>query len=229
VQGCNDISEVLFCEDFESNGINSNKWNTSVQNGGRGSVSGAKAKDGSKSLNIVTQNVNGSHFFLEPKNVFPITGNHYFGRAYLYIDGQLPQGHNLVLSTSSLVDGNIAAHRLDANKNSFNSRYTHKSISHIHGGLRIPTNGSQDYKFPADQWVCIEWELNGSQNSMRYWFNSVFASALEIKGNESPIWRAGQFSGLKLGWQAYQAQNMSYSFYWDSIVLAKQRIGCLSP
>lgn len=227
-QACNEIVGVLICEDFESNGINETKWTKLEKNGATASVSTARARDGQKSLNIVTQNTIGNSFFLSPKNIFPVANNHFFGRAYLYIDGQLPLGHNVVMSTSSMVDGTSAVHRLDASKHKFNSRYGHKSIT-VHGGIRIPESGAQDFDFPANKWVCIEWELDGNQNSMRYWFDGVFASTLEVKGDENPVWRAGQFKTFEIGWKALQTYSLSYSFYWDSIVLASQRIGCLSP
>ncbi len=233
---CASIEDVLLCEDFESGSIRSSIWTKSLKNGGAADVSTAQVKQGDYALRITLPPAQGGRGYIYVENVFPVTGNHVFGRVYFYITPEVYGVHNEAFYIGGeLTLGGMtgeAVYRLSTggNNDKFGSRYVHPYITseqglHIHGGLK---KGA--HTMVENQWRCIEWEYDGPNNKMRFWFDGVEETTMTVNGNENPLWKAPPaFQTFYLGYATVQQPQATSYVYYDALVLDTERVGCGTP
>lgn len=218
--GCDAHPDALLCDDFDD-GIDLERWEIRTQNGGEVSV-----VDGVLTVDLGA--ADGASGFLRTLGgtIFPLEGNHFFGRVMFYMSPESPSGHNRVMGSGGPLDGSTAQYRLDANNGGrLNSRYTHVSVPE-HGGWRKLGRWTED-----ETWMCIEWEFDGASNSIRFWFDGELDEDMVVDGAvEDPPWVAPPFQYFELGYHTYQAgQNAdAFQILYDDLVLDTERIGCES-
>jgi len=216
------VAGLLLCEDFESGEIDSTVWTRQTEAGGTLAVETGRVHDGTHALHLTLPAVDSGTALLVTRAPFPVPGNHFFGRALVWMSAPLPDTHDRVLGALGILRGGTADYHLDMNRGEMNSRYRHPSIT-THGGIR------QDGYFPAtERWLCIEWEYDGSRNAMQYWFDGTLEPTMVVDGTESPLWEAPVFERFEIGLSHYLAPTNAarYDVYIDSVVLATARIGC---
>lgn len=229
---CDSITGVVLCEDFESGTIRTNIWTKTTKNTANVDVSGTQVKQGDHALRVTLPPVGGGQAYITVSNVFPITGNRLFGRVYFYATPDVVGVHNEALYAQGgpLTYGGEtgdAYYRLSAggNANKFGSRYNHPYANHLeHGGFK---KGS--HTIPINQWICIEWDYDGPNNRMKYWFNGVEETTMTVTGNEDPVWKAPTFKSFSLGFKTVQQGEQLMYVYYDALVLDTERIGCGEP
>ncbi len=233
--GCADASGLLLCEDFESGEIDGAIWEIVESNGGSVAVVDDRPGLGIYSMraDLALDNGSDARIRTRPGVVFPVPGNHVFGRALVWISADALLGHRHGYFVAvTMLNGSVAEYRLDGtfygDDPLWDSRYTHASVQQ-HGGLR-----KYGPDVVTEQWQCIEWEWNGANNEMRYWFDGVDAPQMTVDGSENPPYRAPpEFTTFGAGWRGFQAEAgaSAYSVWVDEIALASERIGCpeLSP
>lgn len=223
---CASITGVVLCEDFESGTIRTNIWTKSTKNTANVDISGAQVKQGNHALRVTLPPVGGGQAYIAVQNVFPVAGNRLFGRVYFYATPDVVGVHNEALYAVGPLNYNgesgDAYYRLSAggNANKFGSRYNHASITE-HGGLK---KGS--HTIPINQWICIEWDYDGPNNRMKYWFNGVEEPTMTVTGTESPLWKAPTFQAFNLGFKTVQQGEQLMYVYYDALVLDTERVGC---
>lgn len=221
--GCAAIPDALLCEDFEQGEIDPARWSISETNGGSLAVEGGAAVSGRFALHLHLESAEAGHASIRtlPDVVFPVASNHVFGRAWILIESAVPNTHSFLLSTEGPLDGSTARYRLDSNGGRLNSRYTHASVEE-HGGWRKMGRHAE-----TDAWICLEWEHDGANNEMRYWFDGELDADMEVLASEDPPWSAPAFQRFEIGFHTYQQPaEPSYDIWYDDIVLATERIGC---
>lgn len=223
--GC-DRDDLLLCDDFEDGVVDDALWTIVEANGGEVSVDGTWAYHGGGALRIHLPSGEGARGGLrtKPGVVFPVDGNHFFGRAWFHVDPIAPDTHSAALTARGQLDGATAQYRLDSNGARFNSRYVHNPTVEQHGGLK-----KFGYDVPDQQWLCIEWEYDGEHDTMRYWMNGdEIADMTVTPGSEEQPWVAPVFSDFEIGWRTYQAAQSAaaHDVVWDAVALATMRIGC---
>lgn len=220
--GC-DRDDLLLCDDFEDGVVDEALWSIMESNGAQISIDQEFARHGGGSLRVSLPSADGARGGLLTRDgvVFPVEGNHFFGRAYFHVGPTVPQTHSSALDAHGDLDGAPARYRLDCNGGSFNSRYVHNPTVEQHGGLR-----RHGYDAPAQQWLCIEWEFDGAHDTMRYWMDGEEVESMSVvptPGEQS--WVAPIFEQLEIGWRTYQAAEPA-DVHWDALALATFRIGC---
>lgn len=218
LEGCAAQDDALLCEDFED-GIDPEIWQ--VEENATASVT---VEDGAMRVNLGSSD--GAHGFidLQPGVVFPVPNNHLFGRVRILIEPEVPMSHSHIIGATGSLDGAPARYRLDVNGGRLNSRYTHNPSVEQHGGWRKLGRDA-----PSQVWTCLEWEYDGSTNSMRYWFDGELDVEMEIDGTvEDPAWVAPTFDDLEIGFHTYQAapNGDDFDIWFDDLVLASERVGC---
>ena len=215
-QGCDALPDALLCEDFEE-GIDPERWSVEESSGGVVTV-----EDGM--LHVELGAMDGGHGFIKTQAgvALPVEGNRVFGRVHMLIEPAVPDNHSYILAAEGPLDGSTARYRLDVNGTRLNSRYTHASIEE-HGGLRKMGRYAE-----PDVWTCIEWEYDGANNEMRYWFDGVLDEDMVVESTEDPPWTAPPFQSFELGYHTYQAPDSGDAFdiWFDDLALHTERIGC---
>lgn len=216
LEGCDAHPDALLCDDFEGD-IDETRWD--IRTGEGGSV---EQIDGV--LRVSLPSAIGAHGFLRTSAPFPVPDNRFFGRVRFRISPESPSFHDYLFAAAGPLDGTLARYRLDSNGGGqLNSRYTHASVEQ-HGGWRRYGTWTE-----PETWTCIEWEFDGSTNSIRFWFDGVFDEDMFVDGaTEDPPWVAPPFETFELGYHTYQAPDNADAFeiLYDDLVLDTERIGC---
>lgn len=226
---CDSISGVVLCEDFESGTIRTNIWTKATKNTADVDVSGAQTKQGNYALRVTLPPVQGGQAYITVQDVFPVAGNRLFGRVYFYATPAVVGVHNEALyAVGPLTYGGKsgdAYYRLSVSGggDKFGSRYNHPSITE-HGGLK---KGA--HPITVNQWMCVEWDYDGPNNRMKYWFNGVEETTMTVTGTEDPLWKAPTFQSFSLGFKTVQQGEQLMYVYYDALVLDTKRIGCGAP
>ncbi|MCX4241189.1 hypothetical protein [Paraliomyxa miuraensis] len=223
--GCN-RDDLLLCDDFEDGTVDDSLWEVLEINGGQVSIDGTWAYHGGGALRIHLPSGEGARAGLRTKDgvVFPVEGNHFFGRAFFHVDPTVPETHSAALTARGQLDGAVAQYRLDSNGAKFNSRYVHNPTVEQHGGLK-----KFGYDVPQQEWLCIEWEYDGTNDSMRYWMNGEEIVDMTVTAtSEEQTWVAPVFEDFEIGWRTFQAAQSApaHDVVWDAVALATFRIGC---
>ncbi|MCA9709294.1 MAG: hypothetical protein KDK70_25855 [Myxococcales bacterium] len=223
---CEDRDDLLLCDDFEGGALDEARWAVIENAGGQVTVEDGFSYHGDGALRVHLPSADSARGAIQtqPDTVFPVPGNHFFGRAWFYLGPAVPQTHSSAIAARGSLDGAPAQYRLDSNGGRFNSRYTHNPTVEQHGGLK-----KFGYDVPLQQWLCIEWEYDGANDGMRYWMNGEEVTDMTVTADsEDQPWVAPVFDALELGWRTFQAapQAEGYDVYWDALALASSRIGC---
>ena len=225
---CDSIDGVLFCDDFESGLIQTSNWTKDTTNGSTIEVSNAKALQGTYALRVTMSTSAGTRAYLSLTNIFPVAGNHFFGRVHMYITPDITGVHNEAFYATGSLNyngtGGEASYRLSTNgqHNSFRSRYVHPYITQtldIHGGLIKAAHTAK-----LNQWMCIEFEYDGPNNRMKYWFDGVEETSMTVTGTEDPLWKAPSFTKFYLGYWHLQAGEQVETVYYDAFAHRTHRL-----
>lgn len=193
-------------------------------NGGTVVIDDTLPLHGQRSLHVRLPSADGAHAGLRTGVPFPVADNRFFGRAMFYVTPDAPETHSAAIVARGDLDGATAQYRLDSNGRELNSRYTHPPTVEQHGGLE-----KFGYDVPVQQWLCIEWEYDGGNDTMRYWMDGEEIESMTVTADsrEQP-WIAPVFEDFEVGYRTYQAGGVAdgYDVYWDAVALATFRIGC---
>ncbi len=226
--GC-EGSSALFCEDFEALAAGeamSARWDTTTN--GALTIDGTHAM-GAQALHVHTDD-NGYGFL---RLAFAPPGNSYFGRMMLWVDA-FPSAPDWAHYTLVEQTGDGSTERV-------------RPV----GGQYVPGEGAAFWGIGADggptgdwtnwrtsapsesgRWVCVEWEMDATDNHIRLTLDGVANDDLVVDttnhgGNDVdfifPTWTT-----LRIGWQLYQggATPSAFDVWIDDIVLDTTRVGC---
>lgn len=206
---------ALFCDDFESGGIERGRWPVIVQHSGTVSVDGTRAHRGSYSIHAHTDGsaVNQlAQAWLGETATFPST--RLYLRAYLFVPSPASTAPADVLrglQTPSPYQG--LRLRLDADG-------TFSGYNDIGGPKTITTSTT---KMPLDSWACIEWEIVfGASGQTRLWVNGTEVTALA--GLQNTV-ASPAIDQLRLGVMAYM-DGGPHDVWIDDVMIDPNPIGC---
>ena len=219
---------ALFCEDFEAlTDATSARWTQDLGNGTL-TVDGEHAR-GDRALHVHTVD-NGRAFLCIP---FAPPGNGHFGRMYLWVD-QFPTAPDWAHYTLVELTGTGSGARV-------------RPI----GGQWVPPRSGAFWGIGSDgdptgdwtqwrtsapsesgRWLCVEWEMDASDNFIRVTFDGVANDELTADTNDhggNPVdFVFPTFDTIKVGWQLYQGGTTppEFDLWIDDLVLATERVGC---
>ncbi|HVU03262.1 MAG TPA: hypothetical protein VHE30_15990 [Polyangiaceae bacterium] len=243
-------ADVLFCEDFEGDAIDTAKWDVQTWGSGSATIDSARAARGKHSVHV-TQPTDVSRVMLRETQTFAKTGNHFFGRFFLYLDRTLdplscPGGTctNLVHYTIASAGGDYVdggkTYRPDVRAV---GAVNQNLLVNLDGGPKPEVGVSDDGKIPGyggvdashrDQWMCFEFEYagEGDTGEVRVYWDGIEHPALHYstqnRGDKGELWPIPKYDYVEFGLAHYQTDPTVSSFdaWIDEVAVDDQRIGC---
>jgi hypothetical protein len=243
---------ALFCDDFESDVAGTAPaapWSTQLSAGSTAAIDNTQAHSGTNSVKFVAAAGSGSKtafMRLMSSNVLPVTPNMFYGRMMFWLDAA-PTGdvHWTFLQGSGLVAGQTyhALYRyggqhpiMDGTTFVGSQMMANYETPDSYGGNGPSSDcwqHSDAVAVPVGKWSCVEWQFDGTSNTMRLWIDGTAVDSLTVAAtgqgcvNQAAdyTWTAPTFDRMDLGWESYQ-QDTSRTIWIDDVALSKTRIGC---
>lgn len=240
--------DLRFCDDFEANTLGSTPqgWMPDIAAGtvAVGSapppsgVAGAAPSIGTKAVHLVSSNT------ARILKSITFTPNAFFGRARLWFKSfPAPAGHWNVLLGWGYAPG---SQKQVADQNWYeigggggNGRLSTFYLSSRTGIDGKPccdcclACGNGPAPLPVQKWTCVEWQMDGVKNEIRFWVDGTPIDQLTIDQTTftqsscgANPWIAPIFERMDIGWQQLPAGTGSMEMWVDDVALDAQRIGC---
>lgn len=216
--GCS-LPGALLCDDLESGGVDPTRWTVESKNATL-TVDKVHASNGASALHAHVQGLDNSVAYLHPVGMFPVAGNHLFGRAMIYVADALPVHDYVVFEAAgALADGTEARYGVGG-INGANGQVFR--LAYHPGDLRELSTSHP----PIGHWACWEWEMDGANDVMRVWLNGG-ATPEAVAMHETPPWNAPTFRKLSVGYSVPHADpRPAFDMWLDQVVIGTARIGC---
>ncbi len=243
---------ALFCDDFESYSAGQapgGRWTTRETNGAV-TIDTAQKVSGNQSVKFtVTGSSSSRTAFLRTTDdtVFPVADNHLFGRMMYWLDSApTTPVHWTMFEGGGTVPGQTyhalyrygGQHPLSQGQGFVGSRLmANYDTPDWYGNKNTPGSDcwrhSPDQVLPTGQWVCVEWEFDGPNNTERLWLDGEAITAVTVMGSGDQclnaandyVWEAPTFTQIDIGWESYQTDDPRTA-YADDVVISTTRIGC---
>ena len=245
--GC---GSALFCDDFEAYGDSGEPggaWSVRV-NDAVLTMDTTRAFSGTKSVKVSAAGGSGkvAYLVLGGAPVFPVEGNHFFGRMRVWLESTPADGVNWnFIEGEGVVPG--AEYRAQYRYGGQHAITDGGTVlgSQLKANYETPDSyggtgpGSDCWKhadkvvLPVADWVCVEWEFDGPNDTMRLWLDGAAVESATMAGrgdgcvnaSDDFPWTAPTFQELHLGWQAFQA-GAERTLWIDDVALSTERVGC---
>jgi hypothetical protein len=241
---------ALFCDDFEkytSGQMPGSPWTKQVSSGSTAAVDTAQFHSGSKSVKFVAASGSGSktaYIRLMSTSVLPVMPNMFYGRMMFRLEAA-PTGdvHWTFFEGSGLVPGQNyhALYRYGGQHPVMNGStfvgsqlMANYETPDSYGGTGPKSDcwkHANKVVVPEGKWSCVEWQFDGSNNSMHFWLDGAAVDSLTVVGagegcgTATPVWTAPTFDRMDIGWESYQ-QDTARTIWIDDFALSKTKIGC---
>lgn len=246
-----DCKGALFCDDFESypsGAAPSGGWASTLKAGAL-RVDESERYSGAKSVQFSTEAATGSKralLRLAAGNVFPLSGNSFFGRMMFRLESAPTTSmHWTLLQAGGLVEGQSyhALYRyggqlpVTENDAFVGSQWmANYETPDSYAGTGPSSDCWQHASgsvIPVGRWSCIEWHFDGPNNALSLWLDGQALSDLSVAGIgqgcvNQPAgyeWTAPRFDHLDVGWESYQTDD-ARSLWLDDVALGTERLGC---
>ena len=230
-----DCDDQPVCDDFEAavpgGPPDPGLWAVVSPNcSGSGSlvVDGNVAHSGNNSVRIDGGGGYCDHVFLATSAALPVIGRRVFGRFFVRMSQPLGAGHVTFVAlkdSSENKDLRMGGQNQILMWNRESDDATLPELS--------PTGTQASVQIAANQWVCIELEVNGEAGTIKTWVNGDEVAGLIVDGTPTPDidaqwlrkanWRP-TLVDAKFGWEGYSGQ--SNTLWFDDVALGSARIGC---
>ena len=218
---------AFFCEDFEASAVGTAQANDSWRPEGNVSVDD---EQGSRALHVQAQAGQNARILVQN---FAPPNNSFFGRINMFVE-QFPTAPDNAHFVLVEVTGD-SGERVRPIGGQFKQGVADVSIWGV-GADGGATGDWTDWQPTAPtvsgQWVCMEWQMNASDNSVDVFIDGVqkpelHASTNQHGGNQTAF-NFPAFNNISLGWVVFQggAQPSQYDVWLDDIVLSTERVGC---
>lgn len=245
---------AILCEDFEEAGVGSPPagWLATI-NGGTIAVDTTRARSGVHSVRFSAAAATGYRSLLMGwQRSLPTSTNLVFGRMMFWLDSApassvhwtFVDGYGLVPDAGyhavyryggqlplTAADGGFLGSQMMANYDTPDSYNATPS-----GPPSDCYQHAQGRVVPVQAWTCLEWEFDGTTDTMRMWIDGAEAPDMTVLQTgtgcvQQPAgfeWTAPRFQRIDVGWESYQADD-ARTLWIDDVALATSRIGCPSP
>jgi len=244
-------SDALLCDGFEGAAIDKATWTVQTWGAGSASIDSTRAARGTHSVHI-TQPSAISRVVLRETRTFASTGNHFYGRFFLYLN----------YTTQPLMcDGNSCSNLVHWTAASAGGKYMEggstfrpdvRSVGAVNQTLLVNLDGgpksevglNNDTSVPgygkldashANQWMCFEFEYKGKGETgdVRVWWDGRELPAMHYstarRGKGGELWPIPDYEYLELGFTHYQDYSKfvpSFDAWIDEVAVDSARIGC---
>lgn len=230
--GCT-ASADIFCDDFESYSAGAitagTKWKTDLA-GGAFSIDTTTKKNGAKSLKAL---VNGNGRALATITGFAPPNNSFYGRMHIWVKA-FPSAPQYAHWTMFEVAGTGSDRIRPIGGQYIPNQGTEKlwGTGSDGGPTGDWTQWSPTAPAESGKWVCLEWQVTGTNNEMHVWVDGNAKAALDVStkkhGGNAVDLTFPSFTQAWFGWWLYQANPTPSQFelYFDDVALGTARQGC---
>ncbi len=226
------------CEDFEDAAVGATPagWTVPTSNYGTATLGVADdfAARGSHSWKVSVNSTGSTEKYLQRGNLGTLANSHY-GRLFFRVQSPTVTTFihwDLVLGAGTLMNGG-GARRIRWGSTGSNGGLPSSGwhwIYNIEQGDRGTEDNQAGHPVPGvDEWMCVEWLWDGTNQMADFYFQGVERPALHIT-NTLPNGQTADipiFTSLNFGIAEYQGTNNTPLVFWiDEIALDTQRIGC---
>lgn len=211
-------------------------WKTSAGNGAAVVVDGTHAFSGRNAVHVVSpgaQAYERAFMSLEGAPLFPLPNNATYGRMMLFTT-VVPA--NVVHWTIIQAEGRVPGMNINWAVYRYGGQFMGRLMANYDSSpLKSDCWKHSQTVLPQNRWACVEWQLDGSTNTMRFWLDGKPLNDLTVvQKGEGCIahetmdnWWAPAFSAIRLGWEHYQQG--PGELWIDDVALDANRIGCPTP
>jgi hypothetical protein len=229
--GCSAVgATTLFCEDFETVDVGEARATTRWQPQAAMATltieeSRARAR---RALHVHT--LGNGHGFLKVENFAP-PSNSFFGRMYAFIDA-LPSAPNYAHYTLVEAAGTPAGLIRPIGGQYIAGQGNLLGPGSDGGPTGDWTNWKPSAPFTPGKWVCFEWQISATDNSIKVWIDGTAKPDLtvstKVHGGAQTDFVLPTFKSVWFGWWLYQGGPTPdhYDLWLDDIALASARLGC---
>jgi len=209
---------VALCEDFE-NGLDTAIWTTTKSGDATIEVDAAHPARGSKALHIKT--AGSGYAYITEKKTFPATNNILYGRMFVYLgDPFSTDGH------FTLAEG---AGTGDPAKIRFGGQYKAFGVGTDGGGSGDWTD-KDDQPFPAQTFICTEFQFKADSNEFHVWLDDAERPLLNRGVTQHASFTMPTFNSLWFGYWLYAGsipgETEAQELWIDEIAVDFKPIGC---
>lgn len=238
---------ALFCDDFESYALGgdlSPNWTTQIVSG-QVQIETSRPYRGSKSVRMTSTlspageparttggPLRAAALIKQGAPLFPVPNNAFFGRAMMWLTKMPPGGVHFsnVEALGRLPDGTLAKYGQGGMYEKLMAGYTVRPSNELDQPT-VDCSKSATSGFPEGRWVCVEWQFDGANDEMHYWFDGTLQTGVDVvrqAGGCAVSWKAPKFEKLYLGWRHAQPSSIDTEMWIDDVVLHTARVGCPS-
>jgi hypothetical protein len=244
-------ADVLLCEDFEADDIDTSVWEVQTWNSGSAGIDATQAARGKHSVHITEPSAISRVMLRETKS-FAQTGNHFYGRFFArmsYAPAPLQCDGN---GCTNLVHWTLASAGGNYSEGGQTYRPDVRAVGAVNQGFLVnldggpkPEVGISDEHAPTgytgfdashvDQWMCFEFEYAGEGEAaeVRVWWDGQEHPDLHYstnrRGDKGELWPIPKYDYLDIGlahYQDYGAFVSAFEAWIDEIIVDDERVGC---
>jgi hypothetical protein len=227
------------CDDFESANVqvggkpDGTKWTVGAPNvtgTGALAIDDGQHHSGARSVKVTGQGGYSNHIFLTNSSAIATLGTTVWGRFYVRLADPLGDGH---LTFLAMMDAHDGGKYLRMGGQAKILMWNRESDDATLPALS-PVGIAQSEPLPTNQWLCLEFMVDGAQGLLRTWVDGAEIAGLHVDGTSTPDvdeqwlrkadWRP-VLTDFALGWESYAGQAMTLWF--DDVALDGARVGCL--
>jgi hypothetical protein len=227
---------LLLCDDFEAATAGGKpdpaRWTVGAPNvtgTGALAIDDTQSHSGTRSVKVTGQGGYSNHVFLTNASAIARLGPLVWGRFYVRLSEALGDGHVTFLAMKDTHDGGKYLRMGGQGKilmwNRESDDATVPALS--------PTGIALSRPLPTNQWLCLEFMVDGAQGTLRTWVDGAEVAGATVDGTSTPDvdeqwlrktdWRP-TLADFSLGWESYAGQAMTLWF--DDVALDAARVGC---
>jgi hypothetical protein len=229
-------TRAIFCDDFE-NQTGSNPWGAwqvsypNCHGTGTVTLDQTVAYNGKSSMRVDGHNGYCNHAFIGLQNAFKGLGTDLHVRFFVRHTTALPSGHVAFVAMQDTNDGGKDLRMGGQSK----ALQWNRESDDVTLPVQSPAGVALSVPLPTNQWECIEFEVNETQQTMSTWLNGTKVQGLYLDNtptpdvdaqwlNSRPNWHPA-LADLRLGWESYGAGGDD-RLWFDDVAIGSQRLGC---
>lgn len=228
--GCDD--GLLFCDDFEDgDGAIRGPWTISESSTGTVSLDDGASASGRKSVKVKLGDAGGWGFLGINTSSLLTTTNRFYGRMHVLVPGGAVSGKAwAMVAGEGVYAGDTINIKFGGDGNALAAAY---ASSPRRSDCRSGSTGM----LPTDEWVCVEWLLDGWNNVYEVWLNGEAMPTVHVEDGDTVPCSFNDLDGrlpvpnlrlLSVGWESTTSPG-AQAIRIDDVAFHESRIGCPDP
>lgn len=225
---CEKKNGVLFFDDFESYAVGETPGSIWKKSGdGKVFIDDAKSKNGKKSVHFISGETYKNRAFIGifDDKIFPLKGNKYYGKMFMYVDEASPDGvHWTMLQSSGKVFGKTFSAEIR-----YGGQHQKRLMANYETrGVKSDCWQHSTVKIPERKWFKLEWFFDGENRLMKVWLDDVLLDELTVKNKGAGCadndlngeWFFPVFENVEIGWVDYQPNGGTRNVWIDDFQIS---------